>query len=67
MSKNLDEEEYYVTTGGRIPVKWTPPEVHIKCIILQNYVLDENVLTILIINVCVLYVSGIVLQEVQSS
>ena len=28
MSRNLDDEAYYVCThGGKIPVKWTAPEV----------------------------------------
>ena len=26
MSRDLDEETYYVTKGGRIPIKWTAPE-----------------------------------------
>jgi len=27
MSRDLMEEKYYVTSGGKIPVKWTAPEV----------------------------------------
>ena len=27
MSKDLDHEEYCISSGGRIPVKWTVPEV----------------------------------------
>ena len=27
MSRNLIDENYYVTSGGKIPVKWTAPEV----------------------------------------
>ena len=27
MSKELNQEDYYVSSGGRIPVKWTAPEV----------------------------------------
>ena len=26
MSRNLDEENYYFSHGGMIPVKWTAPE-----------------------------------------
>ena len=26
MSRDLDEETYYVTKGGQIPIKWTAPE-----------------------------------------
>ena len=27
MSRDLDEENYYISNGGKIPVKWTAPEV----------------------------------------
>ena len=27
MSRNLLDENYYITSGGKIPVKWTAPEV----------------------------------------
>ena len=27
MSRDLADENYYVSHGGRIPVKWTAPEV----------------------------------------
>ena len=27
MSRDLTDENYYITTGGRIPVRWTAPEV----------------------------------------
>ena len=27
MSRNLMDEDYYVSHGGKIPVKWTAPEV----------------------------------------
>ena len=26
MSRDLDEESYYMTRGGQIPLKWTAPE-----------------------------------------
>ena len=29
MSRDLMDESYYVSHGGRIPVKWTAPEVEI--------------------------------------
>ena len=28
MARDLDEGSYYVSHGGKIPVKWTSPEVH---------------------------------------
>ena len=27
MSRDLIDENYYMTSGGKIPVKWTAPEV----------------------------------------
>jgi len=27
MSRDLDDQKYYITSGGKIPVKWTAPEV----------------------------------------
>lgn len=27
MSRDLEEESFYIVSGGKIPVKWTAPEV----------------------------------------
>jgi len=27
MARDLQEQDYYVSKGGKIPVKWTAPEV----------------------------------------
>ena len=27
MSRDLEDENYYISNGGKIPVKWTAPEV----------------------------------------
>jgi len=27
MSRDLLDDDYYITSGGKIPVKWTAPEV----------------------------------------
>ena len=27
MARDVSDDNYYVTTGGKIPVKWTSPEV----------------------------------------
>ncbi len=27
MARDLEDEDYYVSHGGKIPVKWTAPEV----------------------------------------
>ena len=29
MSRDLEDENFYVVSGGKIPVKWTAPEVQI--------------------------------------
>ena len=29
MSRDLMDENYYVSHGGKIPVKWTAPEVYV--------------------------------------
>ncbi len=29
MSRDLSDENYYVSHGGKIPVKWTAPEVSV--------------------------------------
>ncbi len=29
MSRDLSDENYYVSHGGKIPVKWTAPEVNV--------------------------------------
>ena len=29
MSRDLEDENYYISRGGKIPVKWTAPEVGI--------------------------------------
>ncbi len=31
MSRNLNDEDYYTASGGKIPLKWTAPEaIHFK-------------------------------------
>ena len=29
MARDVADDNYYVTTGGKIPLKWTSPEVRI--------------------------------------
>ena len=31
MSRDLSDENYYISSGGKIPVKWTAPEVSLTC------------------------------------
>ena len=33
MSRDLMDESYYVSHGGKIPVKWTAPEVGVIVVI----------------------------------
>ena len=30
MARNLIDDTYYKSSGGKIPVKWTSPEVNLK-------------------------------------
>ena len=32
MARDVADSSYYVTTGGKIPVKWTAPEVQPFCV-----------------------------------
>ena len=41
MSRNLLDENYYITSGGKIPVKWTAPEVHINAQLDSDYNSDH--------------------------
>ena len=34
LARDLEQENVYITTGGKIPVKWTAPEV---CVHLVNH------------------------------
>ena len=43
-----DESNYYKSSGGIIPLKWTAPEV---CLILQCAL----ILCIIVHNLCILY------------
>jgi len=38
MARDLDESSYYVSHGGKVPVKWTAPEVpdHINMLNTQT-------------------------------
>ena len=43
MSRNLMDENCYISHGGKIPIKWTAPEVSRKC-------LHDNIIVILLIH-----------------
>ena len=38
MARDLEEENYYVSHGGQVPVKWTAPEVNIYMLIVCTVV-----------------------------
>ena len=40
MARDLDEGSYYVSHGGKIPVKWTAPEVCVCVCDIDNCVCD---------------------------
>ena len=27
MARDLEDESYYISRGGKIPIRWSPPEV----------------------------------------
>ena len=31
MSRDLENADYYLSNGGKIPFRWTSPEVYILC------------------------------------
>ena len=37
MARDVGDDTYYVATGGKIPLKWTAPEVWILCKHKMNY------------------------------
>ena len=39
MARDVTDDIYYVSTGGKIPVKWTAPEV---CILCGSYITAIN-------------------------
>ena len=46
MSRDLLDENYYVTSGGKIPVKWTAPEVFVSFtqpIIRHNFFVSQAI------------------------
>ena len=51
MSRDLIDDNYYITSGGKIPVKWTAPEVdtdqisnlfHNSLLIIHRHYITEN-------------------------
>ena len=39
MARDVADDSYYIIKGGKIPIKWTPPEVSWLCIAHGNLVL----------------------------
>ena len=36
MARDVADDTYYITGGGKIPVKWTAPEVYRSLVIMQT-------------------------------
>ena len=36
MARDVSDDTYYITSGGKIPVRWTAPEVWVLCIVQGN-------------------------------
>ena len=43
MARDLEDEDYYVSHGGQVPVKWTAPEVCPYSIIYMHNVMYAEV------------------------
>ena len=39
MARDVTDDTYYVATGGKIPVRWTAPEVAVLEMMRYTYVL----------------------------
>ena len=53
MSRDLLDENYYITSGGKIPVKWTAPEVYsyvYTMFVANSYVSSKSKVNIVIEN-----------------
>ena len=37
MARDVSDDTYYMSTGGKIPVVWTAPEVSVVNIVLKDY------------------------------
>ena len=48
LSRDLEEENYYISNGGKIPVKWTAPEVILvlwtSCMQISNLIVISCVI-----------------------
>ena len=51
LSRDLEEENYYISNGGKIPVKWTAPEVILvlwtSCMQISNLIVISCVISLL--------------------
>ena len=57
MARDLEESNYYISHGGKVPVKWTAPEVALN--------VEESIGTVVITMVITLPILlGFELQEV---
>jgi len=56
MSRDLANENYYVSHGGRIPVKWTAPEV---------YSVEDNTIIVHLVRKAVTFFSACTYPKVK--
>ena len=48
MSRDLMDENYYISHGGKIPVKWTAPEVgYIGWVVPWPYTLSDCIIGVM--------------------
>ena len=57
MARDLIDTEYYISHGGKIPIKWTAPEVSSYFLKLENLLLMK-------LYESLVYIIGNLLQEV---
>ena len=64
MSRDLDDEDYYMSQGGMIPIKWTAPEV-IKSTVSKYVINIKAPLLLSVLSLSRLSTSGSTPQRVM--
>ena len=59
MARDVTDDTYYVSSGGKVPVKWTAPEVTIyQCLSMTHRVNCDSVMYLLLnAFICKLYLA----------
>ena len=70
MARDVTDDTYHVSTGGKIPVRWTAPEVdmNIRSYTLHMHVLYTNTYIYYVCRCihCIIHNSGFVISKVFS-